>query len=158
MEIANGAPLFWDSAGEPIAGLNPDPLDNQTSTATIGWDSDGSPLIAGSDSPLSGQDLEQRISGALVPSVIWIERQADRVEITIPGIPVDIAWAPDGQALAIAYLDRVEIVTWNSDADLIRQVLQGHRDTVVGLEWSPSGDYLASYSLDGSVVFWQFVE
>jgi WD40 repeat protein len=158
MEIANGAPLFWDSAGDPIAGLNPDPLDNQASTASIGWDSNGSPLIAGSDSPLGGQDLEQRLAGIQQSSILWIERNAERVEITTPGIPVDMAWAPDGQSLAIAYLELVEILHWNSDMDLTRQTLQGHRDAVVGLEWSPSGEYLASYSLDGSVVVWQFNE
>jgi WD40 repeat protein len=78
-----------------------------------------------------------------------------RFEFVLPDVPIDLAWAPDGSQLAVAYQDVVEVIVWDQDSGLSRRRLEGHRGNILGLEWNWQGDTLASYSLDGSVILWQ---
>jgi WD40 repeat protein len=156
LEVANGQALFWDGLdGRPVDRLNPDPLDNQSSTVFIGWDSNNNPLLAGYDQNPGERDLEFRVSGIAQPTAVWMVLPSGRFEFVLPDVPIDLAWAPDGSQLAVAYQDVVEVIVWDQDSGLSRRRLEGHRGNILGLEWNWQGDTLASYSLDGSVILWQ---
>jgi WD40 repeat protein len=155
LEIANGQPLFWDSAdGNPLDQLNPDPLDNRSSTVWIGWGTDGQPLVAGFDQHPGGRDLEFQVAGIAQPTTLWVDLPFNTFELLLPDVPIDLAWAPDGRRLAVAYQETIEIIDWSVGTGVNRQILAGHRGDILGLEWSWLGDALASYSLDGSVIIW----
>jgi WD40 repeat protein len=67
------------------------------------------------------------------------------------GEPLSVAWSPDGTQLAVADGARI----WLYDADLRPLgALDGHREPVRALAWSPQGDRLASAGLDNTVRIW----
>jgi WD40 repeat protein len=64
-----------------------------------------------------------------------------------------LAWAPDGQRLAVASPERL-IQVW----DMLRKrevvTLSGHRGRVRTLAWHPNGRHVASGSMDGMIKVW----
>ena len=75
-------------------------------------------------------------------------------ELTDPPVVTAMSISPDGEWIAAAGDDHaIRIVSIRSGAT--RTTLQGHTDWVKGLEFSPSGNELASCSNDGTLRRWQ---
>jgi WD40 repeat protein len=67
--------------------------------------------------------------------------------------PVWAAFSPDGQRVAISFLDRVGVLDVEA-GDWVRSPVDGHEATVRSLAYAPDGDILASGSRDGRVGLW----
>lgn len=57
---------------------------------------------------------------------------------------LDLALSPGGELLAVAVGNRIEVLDVTADAARRVAVLEGHRDAVQSLAWSPDGKALAS--------------
>src|SRR5437763_1069428 len=64
-----------------------------------------------------------------------------------------VAWAPDGQRLASASLDKT-VQVWDADTGQLLLTYQCHLDTVWDIVWSPDGHKLASAGYDKTVQVW----
>jgi serine/threonine protein kinase/WD40 repeat protein len=73
--------------------------------------------------------------------------------LAVSGRVDGVAWHPDGKHLAAGdeemQIHFGEIEAWEN-----RRTFQGHRSTVVQLQFSPTGDLLASYSFDKRTILW----
>jgi eukaryotic-like serine/threonine-protein kinase len=67
---------------------------------------------------------------------------------------MDIAWSPDGLALAAGCSDGV-VRVWSAGDGKLLQGLYGHTDVITGVDYSPDGQVLASGSVDGTVRLWR---
>jgi WD40 repeat protein/tetratricopeptide (TPR) repeat protein len=64
-----------------------------------------------------------------------------------------VAWHPDGERLAVGSADpRIQI--WNVTAKRKVATLEGHKQYVTDLTFSPEGGLLASHSWDGTLRLW----
>lgn len=80
-------------------------------------------------------------------------------------------WSPNGRYLAGSYQHSRRIYIWDTqdnapkttkDGVRLQKLLfplhkdldKGHREAIVDIAWSPDGRYLASTSLDGTVIIW----
>ncbi|GAA2139340.1 nSTAND1 domain-containing NTPase [Actinomadura napierensis] len=64
-----------------------------------------------------------------------------------------VAWSPGGRALAIGGLDGMVAIR-DAGTLALEVSVQGHRDRVTAVRWSPDGQLLVSTSHDGSAVVW----
>ena len=69
------------------------------------------------------------------------------------GIPLTVAFSPDGKCLATGDADR-EIVFWSAIDGQKRLTCSGHTSWVWSVAWSPDGQTLASGSEDRTVKLW----
>ena len=60
---------------------------------------------------------------------------------------------PDGDTFAVSSSDRT-ITIWKSNTDEPTAILKGHRNTVMGLSWSPDGKRLVSGATDNTIRIW----
>jgi WD40 repeat protein len=66
-----------------------------------------------------------------------------------------ISWSPDGFYILVSYLSpNIEVYSANTGKYLA--TLEGHREQVTSLEWSPDGHTLASGGLDGTIILWDY--
>jgi WD40 repeat protein len=91
--------------------------------------------------------LERTIGGASQPL-------ADRV--------IALAFSPDGRVLASGGGEPSrsgEVKLWDvSSGKLVREIVDGHSDTVFGLEFSPDGSLLATCAADKFVKIWNVAD
>ena len=64
-----------------------------------------------------------------------------------------VRFSPNGQLIATAHTEDNTVKLWQTDGTLVR-VLEGHRDWVLDVSFSPDGQTLASASLDETVKVW----
>jgi WD40 repeat protein len=101
-----------------------------------------------------------RVAAWSMDGDIWIfdADSGNRVQ-TLKGQPnkwgMALAWSPDGKILAAA---RAAISLWDVESGKIIRTLEGHRDFVRALAFSPEGRRLASAGMDESIRVWNFDE
>ena len=71
----------------------------------------------------------------------------------------DLAWRPDGLAIAVAYTpktrDNYGVEVWSLvDGDLLTTLKGGHTAVIKGVAYSPCGKKIATCSNDGTVAIW----
>jgi WD40 repeat protein len=71
---------------------------------------------------------------------------------SVPEPGHDAALSPNGKIMAMT--TGKNVVLFDAETGTIRHTLTGHTNTVAGLAFSPSGEVLASSSLDHSVRLW----
>jgi serine/threonine protein kinase/WD40 repeat protein len=64
-----------------------------------------------------------------------------------------VAWRGDGRLFAASGFDH-RIYVWDTDADRLQSVLEGHENSVVGLQFTHDGGLLLSSSWDGTLRVW----
>jgi WD40 repeat protein len=64
-----------------------------------------------------------------------------------------VAWHPNGRTLAIAWSKYIGL--WSTETGQQRGFFTGHENTVVGLAFNDTGDWLASASWDRTTRLWQ---
>ena len=70
------------------------------------------------------------------------DRQIHLLDQKVNGPITTLAWAPDGQHLAVAYgMDTGLILIWNAQTGQVEQKIEGYY-TAAGLGWSPDGKTL----------------
>jgi len=118
---------------------------------SVAWHPDGEILASAAcasrddDNCHAGEILLWRKDGTVLHQLHDIETE------TVGG--VSVAFAPDGQTLAVASKDTT-VWLWNvSDGTLVER-LTGHTDFVWDVAWSPDGQRLASVSRDGTIRLW----
>jgi WD40 repeat protein len=76
-------------------------------------------------------------------------------ELPLGGLCVDsLAFAPDSRTLAVGEAGPCAIQLWDLPSNKQSRTLQGHRDIVEPLVFSPDGTFLLSGSRDGTVLSW----
>lgn len=78
-----------------------------------------------------------------------------------------LAWSPNGRYVAGSYLSATQIFIWDLQnpnprmkngvqmPNFVFDQKNGHSDSVLDLSWSPDGRYLASSSLDSTIIIWR---
>src|SRR5262249_16834908 len=64
-----------------------------------------------------------------------------------------MAWRGDGRLFAVSGRDH-RIYVWDMAANRLQSVLEGHQNTVVGLQFTYAGNLLISSSWDGGARIW----
>ncbi|WVQ95280.1 hypothetical protein IAU59_002375 [Kwoniella sp. CBS 9459] len=64
-----------------------------------------------------------------------------------------VEWSKDGNQCFVGGIDN-EIKVWDLRSNSILYTLRGHTDTIASLSLSPSGHYLATYSLDSALIIY----
>ena len=136
---------LWDTAtAEPMLMLS-DAV-QPCSVEALVFSPDGKTLaVAGIDYMATGG------SDGLV--ALW-DVASRRAERTLLGGATALAFAADGQRLAVRCLDR-RVRVWNVATGDVALELKGHTDTVNCLAYSPDGTYLATGSDDRTVRLWE---
>src|SRR5262249_59219495 len=65
----------------------------------------------------------------------------------------EVAWRGDGRLLAVSGSDH-RIYVWDTDANRLQSVLEGHQNTVVLLQFTHEGSLLISSAWDGTMRVW----
>jgi RNA polymerase sigma factor (sigma-70 family) len=78
-------------------------------------------------------------------------RERRRFEVNSDG---EVAFAPDGKAVASSTTHRSVITLWDAATGQARRELAGHQAGVFALAFRPDGGALASASQDGTVLVW----
>jgi eukaryotic-like serine/threonine-protein kinase len=92
------------------------------------------------------------------PSCKIVEVESGRVvvPITLPSIPVTVAWSPDGTALATACED-FKIHLWDAATGTRRATFDGHTSAGLHVAFHPAGTLLASKGWDKQLRLWDAV-
>jgi WD40 repeat protein len=146
------ASTVWDAqTGKVLLTL---PLDTGGTMPYLGglvWSPDGT-LIAGGGSLTDPSGMD---NGMLI---LWDASSGKQLKLLTDGMAGQrintLAWSPDGQWLA-AGMAGEEIILWDMQRYRPVDLLMGHADQVVGLNWSMDGTLLASNGLDGTVLIWK---
>jgi serine/threonine protein kinase/WD40 repeat protein len=89
---------------------------------------------------------------------VW-DPAAAKIILRLPGDRygwlTNMAWSPDGSLLAVSSYDTSVYVCTFPEGKR-REVLHGHENTVMGIEFHPSGRLLASRSWDDTTRLWSF--
>ena len=98
----------------------------------------------------------QRLASALTDGtiLIWnlLKPDLSTLFVTMPDEPGDLAWSPDGQALAVA--SGRSIFIFDSETSTIGAQLSGHADQIRSITFSADGTTLASASSDRTIRIW----
>jgi WD40 repeat protein len=78
-------------------------------------------------------------------------RERRRLEANSDG---EVAFAPDGKAVASSTTHRSVITLWDAATGQARRELAGHQAGVFALAFRPDDGALASASQDGTVLVW----
>ncbi|BAU15669.1 RHS Repeat family protein [Leptolyngbya sp. NIES-3755] len=95
------------------------------------------------------QDLRSKVMTALSQALFWVTER-NRLE-GHRGWLNRVSFAPDGQILVSAGLDGIRL--WRRDGSLIR-TLAAQSSRVMGIEFSPNGQFFASGGFDAKITLW----
>ena len=99
-----------------------------------------------------------------------ITLQGPTQKTTLPWIQnvIGIAWSPNGRYVAASYGRSHKVYVWDlqektprltKDGVRLQSTIfgdtNGHSNTIIDLQWSPDGRYLATTSFDKTVIVWQ---
>ncbi|MEM7235366.1 MAG: serine/threonine-protein kinase, partial [Planctomycetota bacterium] len=96
------------------------------------------------------------VSNTNVPRVqIWRVSDGRKLrELDVATPAAGLAWHPSGDLL-FAGCDNGEVVSWQTEQWESGRTLDAHHNTVVELQFSPTGDVLSSYSYDARAILWE---
>ncbi len=154
-ECVDGGPIFcsqvaviiWDIvAGDIVQTL----LGHNQKVVRIAWSPDGNFLTSGS------------YDGTIM---VWDAEKGTQLETLVGQTNLeDLAWSSDGGRLASGgcaeykaddYACKLgKIVVWDTKTGEQFQMLEGHKDSVLSVVWSPDNQYLASGARDGTIIIW----
>jgi WD40 repeat protein/class 3 adenylate cyclase len=109
----------------------------------LAWRTQGEPLLAAGD---ANGNIAIVKNGSTTQNLM-----------NVPGGIQDLAWSPDGQALAAACTDgtiRKWIISEALDAPVPTDVIPAHKGPVLSIAWSADGSHLASGGDDETVCIW----
>ena len=100
----------------------------------------------------SGRRLVLYHAAFSAAQVLELESESFQRAFSLEPIGWDVAWGADGDLIAGAAGERIEL--WDVTRRASRGVLTGHEAQVVRLRFSQDGALLLSYSWDGVVIIW----
>jgi WD40 repeat protein len=147
-------PVIWDAqTGKVLLTLQSETGDLKPLWLGLAWSPDGKKLAAvGSLMHLASGADEGMI-------LIWNAETGQQEQLLTAGMHGyrlwAVAWSPDSRLLACGTTGS-ELFVWNMVSYTPLAILQGHRDIIDRLAWSPSPDrtFLASVARDGTLQIW----
>src|SRR5262249_55142525 len=124
-----------------------------TATGELGKCLTVAPVFDLKDSPPDGRQLMLRDLSLRTLRLIDIERGEEVWSHTFEAEMGGTAWRGDGRLFAAAGSDH-RIYVWDMTTDRLQSVLEGHQNTVVGLQFTHAGNLLVSSSWDGTTRVW----
>ncbi len=100
-----------------------------------------------------GHQLACCTSKGFALRVFDIDSAEEKASFVHPAGVYSSAWSRDGRTLAVGCEDRL-IYVYNVALKYLQTVLRGHRADVLGVQFSPVGDLLASTSWDNTTRLW----
>lgn len=110
----------------------------------------------GVDSPVSGCSSAKGINVAVsMNNVIVFDKNSVKSQVPVKYSPKSVAINPDATEVAVGGEDNhIHLYSLSGTTLTEKSTLEGHRDNVTSLSYSPDGKYLASGSKDRSVNYW----
>ncbi|HBI45705.1 MAG TPA: hypothetical protein DDY78_23055, partial [Planctomycetales bacterium] len=129
-------------------------LPGQTGDVTaLAFSRDGLQLAVASGSPgTTGEVRLYKTAAGALPAGSPAQTIAAHKDVIL-----DVAFSPDGKALATCGYDRL-IKLWNTETGQLLRELKDHSDAVYAVTFSPDGALLASGSADRAVKVWQVAD
>jgi WD40 repeat protein len=150
--LAMQPPVIWDSqTGQVLLTLQVKTGQLNPLWLGLAWSPDGKKLAAVGSlmDPANGSD-----KGMIL---IWDAKTGQQEQLLTEGMNdyrlLAVAWSPDSQFLACGTTGS-ELFVWNMVTLIPLAQLQGHRDIIDRLAWSPDGNRLSSVARDGTLQIW----
>jgi len=110
--------------------------------------------LAGGGSNIDFSPDGTRLAAAYGLSVrLWDLGNGEEIDY-ISGTGGEVAWCPDGPRVAITSNGTGPVRIWDADARREVQVLDGAKDPVTTVAWSPDGKRLAAAGVDPNIRVW----
>lgn len=113
--------------------------------ASVDWHPEGTKVVAGyTDGSIRAWNIDNADAELLLAPMESARQEEIRVR-----------WSPDGNCIATAGRRDPNVHILNADGTPAA-VFEGHREKLYGVSWSPTGERLASVSIDGTLRLWLF--